>query len=290
MRSQDPVTIGAELERLLAKVNDSDDGAATEARELATALMSFYEAGLSRVLEILRAHPGGDALVRRVTSDPLIGTLLSVHDLAPRADTPLIQIVRPSELQSTSHEPAREPHCELCRSPLTGEHAHLVDVESRRLLCACAMCRTVGGRYRLVPSRYVHSPSMRITPAQWESLGLPVGLVFFVVNSLLARTVACYPGPAGATESLLPLDAWPALSAQHPWIRDIAPDVEALLIRRIGEEYLAFIVPVDACYELVGRIRRTWAGLGGGPAAAAEIDRFFQAIVERSTTAAEVSA
>ena len=37
---------------------------------------------------------------------------------------------------------------------------------------------------------------------------LVVGLAFFFRNSALDRTVAFYPGPAGATESELDLKAW----------------------------------------------------------------------------------
>jgi hypothetical protein len=51
------------------------------------------------------------------------------------------------------------------------------------------------------------------------------------------RPVALYPGPAGATESLLSLDAWEQLVASNPALADLEPDVEALLVNRIGEVY-----------------------------------------------------
>jgi hypothetical protein len=172
--------------------------------------------------------------------------------------------------------------CEICSAPLSHRHGHIVDIRTRRLLCACGICGTLSGRYRAVPARYVHLPSMQISPAQWDSLAIPVDLAFFFFNTDLGRTVACYPGPAGAAESLLPLDAWPALVDANPWIRTVAPDVEALLVRRVGEEYLCFLVPIDACYGLVGRIRTNWTGLGGGNGVRREIDRFFATIVEKS--------
>lgn len=172
--------------------------------------------------------------------------------------------------------------CELCGAALSAKHGHIVDIRTRRLLCACGICGTPGGRYRAVPARYVHLPSMTISPAQWDALAIPVGLAFFFYNSDLGRTVACYPGPAGAAESLLPLEAWPALVEANPWIQALVPDVEALLVRRIDEDYMCFLVPVDACYELVGRIRTEWTGLGGGDRVRREIDRFFATMITRS--------
>ena len=65
--------------------------------------------------------------------------------------------------------------------------------------------------------------------------------------------MAYYPGPAGATESLLPLDAWEALVSQNPPLQKLQPDVEALLVNRAGKARNYFIAPIDKCYELVGR-------------------------------------
>jgi hypothetical protein len=136
----------------------------------------------------------------------------------------------------------------------------------------------------------VHHASMTIASAEWDSLGIPVGLVFFVQNSHLGRVVACYPGPAGATESVLALETWPALTERHAWLRQLAPDVEALLVRRIGDDYRCCIVPLDACYELVGRIRRAWTGFGGGDIVSREIDRFFAELLRKAEPQVEVGA
>ena len=43
-----------------------------------------------------------------------------------------------------------------------------------------------------------------MTDAQWESLILPINLAFFFHSSVEGRTIALYPSPAGAVESLLP--------------------------------------------------------------------------------------
>jgi hypothetical protein len=68
-------------------------------------------------------------------------------------------------------------------------------------------------------------------------------------------------------------------------MRAMAPDVEALLVRRTHEARDCFIVPIDACYELAGRIRRRWTGFGGGPDVRVEIDSFFAMLREKGELA-----
>lgn len=120
---------------------------------------------------------------------------------------------------------------------------------------------------------------MIISPEQWDTLDIPVDLAFVFVNSLAGRPVACYPGPAGAIESTLTLDAWWPLVESHPWIGSLAPDVEAVLVRRVDGAYRCFIVPIDRCYELAGRIRRAWAGLAGGDEVRRLVQQFFDDLV-----------
>ena len=92
--------------------------------------------------------------------------------------------------------------CEMCGEPIAEQHQHVVDVESRGLLCTCRPCyllftdSTAWLRYRAVPDRYHSFPDFQLGPGQWEDLEIPVGLAFFFANSALGRTVAFYPGPA----------------------------------------------------------------------------------------------
>jgi hypothetical protein len=290
MRAPDPVAVGEEIDSLIARLRHSASASA-EAQRLVQLVMSLHGAGLARMLELVRGSAGGEALLRQLASDPLVASVLALHELQPRPhDVPLLQITRSSTAETHVNGTTREETCELCAAALPEAHAHLIDVETRRLLCACAICSVVGGKFRLLPSRYIHHASMTLAPADWDPLGIPVGLVYFVVNSHLGRTVACYPGPAGATESVLPLETWPALVTRHTWVRRLAPDVEALLVRRSGDEYRCFIAPLDACYELVGRIRQAWAGFGGGDAVEREIDRFFADVVRKAEQHVEVLA
>jgi hypothetical protein len=70
--------------------------------------------------------------------------------------------------------------------------------------------------------------------------------------------------------------------AANPAMTDLAPDVEALLVRRTGDGFECYLVPIDACYELVGLVRLHWKGFDGGQEAWEAIDGFFDAVRERS--------
>jgi Family of unknown function (DUF5947) len=111
-----------------------------------------------------------------------------------------------------------------------------------------------------------------------------VSIAFFFINSSLERVAAFYPGPAGATESELALDTWAEVVEANPALLTLVPDTEALLVRaepnRGGAE--CFLVPIDACYELVGRLRRLWRGFDGGREANDAIDEFFDRVRSRA--------
>jgi hypothetical protein len=189
-------------------------------------------------------------------------------------------------------KPAAPPQerCELCATPVSTEHVHLVEPAERRLLCACAACGFLfsepGLRYRRVPDRYRVDPGFALSDTQWDTLQVPVGMAFFLVNSARGAVVACYPSPAGATESELPLEAWADGVGASALAGLLEPDVEALLVRR-GDagrtgRAEALLVPVDACYRLVGLVRTHWRGFDGGSEAWAAIDEFFAELRERA--------
>jgi hypothetical protein len=62
----------------------------------------------------------------------------------------------------------------------------------------------------------------------------------------------------------------------------LEPDVEALLVNRIGDARECYRVGVDECYRLAGLIRTNWHGLSGGSEVWAAIARFFEALRRRS--------
>jgi uncharacterized protein DUF5947 len=180
--------------------------------------------------------------------------------------------------------------CEFCAEPLRDEHSHVVNAETRSLMCTCRGCwflfapeGAAGGKYRAVPEDTIFDPDFQLTDSQWDALQIPVGMAFFFHQSDLGRAVAFYPSPAGATESLLPLETWDEIVAANPPLRSMLPDVQALLVfRPRNEAQRCYIVPIDACYQLVGLIRRYWKGFDGGEEVWREIEAFFGSLTDRS--------
>jgi len=182
-----------------------------------------------------------------------------------------------------------DERCELCSEPIPSQHRHLLDLESRELMCACRACTVLfdrnaagGGHYRLVPDRRARIVDFELGDVAWEDLRIPVEMSFFYRDSQAGRVMAFYPGPMGATESLLELDAWEAIERANPVTASMEADVEALLVNRSRGRHDHWLVPIDDCYELVGLIRTRWRGLTGGREVWEEITRFFEALDRRS--------
>jgi hypothetical protein len=191
-------------------------------------------------------------------------------------------------------QPAGE-RCEMCSEPIADEHQHVVNVEGRQLMCVCRGCyllfTDVGAelRYRAIPDRYLSFGGFALDRRRWEALQIPVGLAFFFKNSALERTVAFYPGPAGATESELDLAAWNEIRAADPRVDVLADDTEAILVRLPDDEAGAaqsYLLPIDACYEFVGRLRMLWHGFDGGQQVREFIEEFFALLDQRSEVVA----
>ncbi|WP_353072496.1 DUF5947 family protein [Tunturiibacter gelidoferens] len=175
--------------------------------------------------------------------------------------------------------------CELCSAGLAQDHPHLVELISRQILCACDACAMLfdgmeKSKYKRVPRRAQYLTDFEMTDGQWESLLIPINMAFFFRSSIEGRVVALYPSPAGAVESLLPLEAWNEIADGNRALSRLLPDVETLLVNRVGHahgltraEY--YIAPIDECYKLVGLIRTNWRGLSGGADVWTEIGRFF---------------
>ena len=186
--------------------------------------------------------------------------------------------------------------CDMCAVPIADAHQHVVNVQDRQLMCVCRGCyllftdESAELRFRAVPERYLSFPDFELAPGRWDELEIPVGLAFVFRNSLLAKTVAFYPGPAGATESELPLDAWDGGLAANPALGRLSADTEALLLRvpeHGGADPECYLVPIDACYQLVGELRQVWRGFDGGQDARRVIDTFFETVRARSRVAKE---
>jgi hypothetical protein len=190
--------------------------------------------------------------------------------------------------------PRAVERCELCARALARAHEHLVEPGERRLLCACVFCAVLfgnqlGSKFKRLPRRVRSLETFAMSEAQWDALRLPIDLAFFYHNSPRNRVVACYPGPAGATESLLSLSAWDEVVTANPVLAPMESDVEALLVNRVvsprrRESADYFLVPIDECYRLVGLIRAHWRGLSGGADVWHHIGSYFDELRARAQT------
>jgi len=206
---------------------------------------------------------------------------------APPEPAPSAPVALPG-IGGSSASPDTE-RCELCSAEVLAEHSHVADLESSTLVCACRACYLLftqvnagRGRYRAVPDRYLSDPGRTLTPAQWDQLEIPVGLAFFLRSSSADRVAGFYPSPAGVTECILDLAAWEQLTREYPLLGEPAPDVEAALVCRTGAGVEYFLVPIDACYELAGRMRLHWRGFDGGAEAKASIADFLDKVRSRA--------
>jgi hypothetical protein len=186
--------------------------------------------------------------------------------------------------------------CEMCGEVVADRHSHVASLSERRILCTCRACYLLftqqgagARRLRAVPERYREATDFAFSQAQWDDLAIPVGLVFLFQQSDLEnpdgprQVVACYPSPAGATESELDLGSWLEIAAANPVLADVEPDVEAVLVRRHDSgEFTCLVVPIDACYELVGLVRQHWTGFHGGDEVWRRIDEFFAELRRRA--------
>lgn len=185
---------------------------------------------------------------------------------------------------SRERAPALE-YCELCNALIPADHPHLVEPAAHRLLCVCDACAMIlsnraDSTYRAVPRRARILSDFHLADAQWDELLIPIGMAFFFYSSADHGVIALYPGPAGATQSLLDLTAWDELVTANPGLGEIEPDVEALLVNRLDGAREYYRVPIDRCYALVGLIRARWRGLSGGAEAQTAIREFFTELRE----------
>jgi hypothetical protein len=185
-----------------------------------------------------------------------------------------------------------QEHCDLCSAPIPSDHRHLLDLDSRELMCCCVPCKLLfdrdaaGGRhYRLIPDRRLQLHDFELDEATWDALRIPVDMAFFFHNTGAGRVVAFYPSPMGATESLLELRSWEELERANPVLSELEPDVEALLVNRARGASSHWVVPIDDCYELVGLIRTRWRGLTGGKEVWEAIEAFFERLGRRARLA-----
>jgi len=170
--------------------------------------------------------------------------------------------------------------CELCATAVSPHHQHLLEVDKRRIACACEACAILFGghaeqRFKRIPRDVRILRDFIIDDMEWESLLIPINLAYFVHSTSAKRVIAQYPSPGGAMESTLDLEYWEQIVARNPVLKSFEPDVEALLVNRVASNRQYYRAPIDQCFRLVGLIRTHWRGLSGGEEVWKQIDRFF---------------
>ncbi len=176
-------------------------------------------------------------------------------------------------------------NCFFCGRALETDHRHLVDLSAMKFMCTCEMCMITmaeAGNYKPLPQRYLELVDFNMQDELWADFLIPVNMAFLVMSSSHKGAIAYYPGPAGATESKLKMDPWDRLGELNPVLNEMSPDLEALLINRLDALPQYFIVPVDSCYELIGRIRIAWKGISGGREVNDTIRQFFNGLKKKS--------
>ena len=84
--------------------------------------------------------------------------------------------------------------CEMCATPLSDDHSHVVNVETRQILCSCRPCHLLftepgagRGKYRAVPDRHVYHPSFNLSDAHWDRLQKDAEAQLHVLQQFLGR-------------------------------------------------------------------------------------------------------
>lgn len=178
--------------------------------------------------------------------------------------------------------------CALCDAELADVHPHLVELATRRLTCACDACAVLfsdqsAARYRRVSRRVRLLDDVRFLDDLWARLQLPIDLAFLVHDSAAGTVVARYPSPGGVIESAVDVESWQVLVEENPVLRGLEPDVEVLLMNRIGSTRESYFVGIDEAYRLAGLLRQHWQGFSGGPALWSEVARFFDDLRRRAS-------
>ncbi len=185
----------------------------------------------------------------------------------------VLQRIRDRARAARSPGPGSAASC--VAEPIADEHGHLVDLEARNLMCACRGCyllftssgagrRPLPGGPRSVP----RLPDFRLSP---EPVGQPAdpGERGVLLRELRARPGRrLLSGSGGRDRVAAPARDLGGGGRRQPragarWSPTSRPSSSAP--ERDGGGAECFIVPIDACYELVGHLRLAVARLRRRP-------------------------
>ena len=182
--------------------------------------------------------------------------------------------------------------CEMCAEPIADEHharrrprEPRADVHLPAPATCCSPPRAPRCATGRCPTATCPSPTSR-SP---RGLGRPAdpGRPGVLLPQLGARTgwsrsTRARPAPPSPSCRWTPgtqvLAANPALDAARPTSRRCWCAARP----GAGAGFACHLVPIDACYELVGRMRQLWRGFDGGQEARGRLDAFFAEVAARS--------
>ena len=159
-------------------------------------------------------------------------------------------------------------------------------------MCACRGCWLLftpegagGGHFKAVPERYAAFPDFALSRRAVGRAADP-GRAWRSSSSTprsggSPRSIRVRPAPPSRCCRSTPGTSWSPRNAE---LAALEPDVEAFLVRpsaRDGEAE-CYLVPIDACYELVGELRRLWQRLRRWHARRTHaLDAFFDGVAAR---------
>ncbi|HET8978720.1 MAG TPA: DUF5947 family protein [Solirubrobacteraceae bacterium] len=218
-----------------------------------------------------------DALAARRRADLVAGMRGLARPRRPRPPSP-----------AAPPAPAGSERCDLCGLPIPDSHRHLIHLAQRRIVCSCEGCwamRAGEGDYRPTGNRTLALPDLTLPDDVWASLGIPIGLAFFMRSTVTECVLAMYPSPAGATESELRFDSWSRVCELNPILSGLEPDIEGLIVNRLSDPPVYAIAPIDRCYALTGAVKATWDGISGGAGVDRAVTRFFDELLAETVRA-----
>ena len=199
-----------------------------------------------------------------------------------------------SALRRIATRPPPDPDvetCDMCAEVIGEDHPHVVDIESRQLMCTCRGCmllftaETAHLRYRAVPDRYLSFPDFDAVRGRLGRARHPgrSGVLLLQFGSRAPGRLLSGSGGrdrVGARPGRLVRRAWPPTrsSTCSPMTSRRCSSADPTMIIKPQ----CFLVPIDACYEFAGRLRQVWRGFDGGQDARAEIAGFFARVSARS--------
>jgi len=197
-----------------------------------------------------------------------------------------------SALKRFTRSRPKMERCELCSAGLDSVHPHLLDRQSKQVVCACDACSILfsdqqDGKFARVPRKVRQLRDFAFTDLEWEQMLLPINMAFFLRDAS-GRIAVMYPSPAGAIESQIGCVDWDELVRGQPVLEAMQPEVEALIVNRVSNPAVYVVAPIDECYRLVGVIRTKWRGLSGGTDVWAVITEFFDGLRRKADGAPEV--